>query len=77
MAFDIDGAPEATGTEVSESELSGLFFLLLIYRESKGNINVPLLTCVSIAGFVSGSARTCSFPSSPAVPPTKQVRLAG
>lgn len=42
-----------------------------------GNGNVPQLTCVSIAGFVSHSARTCSFSSSPAVPATKQIWLAG
>lgn len=68
--------------EVSESDLSGLFLLLLIlhiYMESKlkRNGNVPQFTCVSIAGFVSHSARTCSFSSSPAVPAAKQIWLAG
>lgn len=70
MAFDIDGAPEATNAEVSQLQLECLFTLSAPLL-NKAIQTAPQLTCVSRAGFVSGSTHTCSFPSGPAIPATK------
>lgn len=89
MAFDIDDTPEATNTiTICELEFSGLGFQNALKNRqfimlSKCSVshkllhNVPQPTCVGILGFASGGAHACGVASCPAVPPTKQVWLAG